>query len=199
MLQIFAVQNGEFRRLARIQEITEQRDAGDFVWIAAQKLSIEEQTTISQYLSVEPKSLAKILERPPSGRYHRYFDFSALHTPICVAEPLLHDEPFIILLSDYIVVTIGSHLPQESIGEVEGTLRNLVETGYKITPSTVAVRIVQEIVEQNATIIREMISQALELGKSYAKVDITELLAEITRLRQLHGELYHRIMEQRSL
>jgi Mg2+ and Co2+ transporter CorA len=199
MIQIFISKNGEFKKLPRIQDIEEQKNAGEFVWIAALSPTMEEQAAISQFLSIEPKSLEKILEKPPSGRYHRYFDFSALHAPIMVVEPFLHDEPFLILLNDHNVVTLGSHLPQEAISEVEGTLRNLVETGYTLTPSTVVVRIVQEIVELNATIIRNMISEALELGRHFAKVDITELLTEITRLRQHQGELYHHIMEQRSL
>jgi len=199
MLNVFVVKNGELQKLARPQDFADQKDAVDFFWIIALNPSSEEQAEISEYLEVDPKSLARILEKPPGGRYHRFYDFSALHLPIMVAEPLLHDKQFLILLNDRNVVTIGSHLPQVAVNEVEGTMHNLVATGVKITPTMVAVRIVQEIVELNSAIIRNLISEALDLGKYFANVDITELLTEITRLRQQQGELYHHLMEQRSL
>ncbi len=198
MLHVFILQDGKFRKLARIEEYEKLRKTASFTWIDGSKLTPEEQASLSFYLGIDSKSLTRVLNQPARGRYHRFFETSALHMPILVAEPLIRTEHSLILIGEKIVASISDYLPIESINEVEETLRNFVETNHRIDPSLVAVRIVQEIVELNTIAIQQVVTPAMEVEKQFEQTELKLLVSEIASFRQVQSIILNNLMEQRN-
>jgi Mg2+ and Co2+ transporter CorA len=199
MLHVFILQDGKFRKLTRVEEYEKHQKTASFTWIEGSKLTPEEQSTLSFYLGIDSKSLTRVLEQPSRGRYHRFYDTSALHIPILVAEPLIRTEHSLILIGEKIIATISDHLSPDSINEVEETLRNFVETGQSISPSLVAVRVVQEIVELNTAAIQQIVTPAMEMEKQLGQIDLKSLVSEIASFRQTQSIIFHHLMEQRNI
>ena len=197
MIQVYYIKEGEFRRLARNEEFQKIWRGLDFIWINAVDPTPEEESLLGLYLSVDAKSLTRVFEESDRGRYHRFYDFSAFHFPIMVAQPVEHVETALVLLGERMLATIGKNVPQDAIIEVEETIRNLVLTQQEVTPSFVAVRIIQEIIERNVVIIDNIVQTSMELEEMYARVDINTLLKEIQRLRRAQNELYQHLTMQR--
>ncbi len=207
MIRIFMVDQGECNRVARLEELAEYSTQPDLLWITVMTPTDTELSSLCHYLSavtsknIDDKSLTAVMQHVPhvSTKYHRFFVFSALHLPLMVAQPNISYKPYLILLGDRVVITIGDHLPLGSLNEVEETIRNFTRAGRQVTASTVTVRILQEIVEMNSEAIRGIVSKATELSGRFTEVDINELLSEITRLRKVLGEAYNHLLDQRGI
>ena len=199
MLQVYYIKNGEFHKLARTEDFQKIWRELDFVWILAVDPSLEEHSQLGLYLSVDPKSIPRVLEHSQRGRYHRFFNFSAFHVPIMIAEPVQHTETALILLGERMVATIAKSIQSDAIEEVEETIRNLVSIEQEVTPSLVAVRIVQEIIERNTIIIDDIVKGSMELEQTLANVDINIILEKIQRFRHLQNEFYQHLTVQRHI
>jgi Mg2+ and Co2+ transporter CorA len=116
-----------------------------------------------------------------------------------MVDPLLHVEPAVILLSEKIVATIGKNIPQDAISEVEETIRNFIATEQEVTPSIVAVRIIQEIIERNSVIIDRIAMSLMQLEERYTAVSTNELLGNIQHIRHQQNEFYQHLTVQRHL
>ena len=197
MIQVYYIKNGEFRKLARTEDFQKIWRDLDFIWISAIEPTPEEESLLGLYLSVDAKSLTRVFEQSDRGRYHRFYEFSAFHFPVMVAQPVPDVETTLVLLGERMVATIGKNIPSDAIGEVEDTIRNLVSIEQQVTPSYVAVRIIQEIIERNIIIINSVVQTTMELEEMYAGVDINTLLKEIQRLRRAQNELYQHLTVQR--
>lgn len=197
MIQVYYIKNGEFRKLARNEDFQKIWRDLDFIWISAVEPTPDEENLLGLYLSVDPKSLTRVFEQSNRGRYHRFYEFSAFHFPVMVAQPVQDVETVLVLLGEQMVATIGKNIPPDAIGEVEETIRNLVSTQQQVTPSYVAVRIIQEIIERNVIIINSIVQTTMDLEEMYASVDINTLLKEIQRLRRTQNELYQHLTVQR--
>jgi Mg2+ and Co2+ transporter CorA len=198
MIQVYYIKNGEFHKLAKSEDFQKIWRNTDFIWISAMTPTTEEYGQLGLYLSVDSKSLSRVLEESHIVRYHRFYEYSAFHVPTIVAEPVQHSEPTLILLGEKMVATVGKNIPPEFIVEVEETLRNLVSAGRLATPSLVAVRIVQEIIERNSIIINQIVKATKELESKYADINIDTLLFEIQRIRSLQNEFYQYLTAQRQ-
>lgn len=197
MIQVYYIKNGEFRKLARNEDFQKIWRGLDFIWISAAEPTPDEESLLGLYLSVDAKSLTAVFEQSNRGRYHRFYDFSAFHFPVMVAQPVPGVETALVLLGERMVATIGKNIPPDAIGEVEETIRNLVSTEQQVTPSYVAVRIIQEIIERNVNLINNIVQTTAKLEELYASVDINTLLKEIQRLRRVQNELYQHLTVQR--
>ncbi len=197
MIQVYFTQKDEFHKLAKGEDFQSIWRQTDFIWISAVNPTPEDYSELGLYLSVDAKSLSRVIEQSQRGRYHRFYDYSAFHMPSMVAEPVHHTEPVLILLGEKIIATIAKTIPTDAIVEVEETLRNLVSIGQRVAPSLVAVRIVQEIIERNALIIDQIVQATKELEARYADINIDTLLAEIQRIRSLQNEFYQHLTTQR--
>ncbi len=198
MLQVYYTRNNEFHKLAKGEDFQKIWRKTDFIWLSAVDPIAEEYSELGLFLSVDSKSLSRVLEQSHKGRYHRFYDYSAFHVPTIVLEPIQHSEPVLILLGEKMVATVGKRIPDDAIVEVEETLRNLVTSGQQVNPSLVAVRIVQEIIERNALIINQIVEATKELESRYADIDINTLLSEIQRIRSLQNEFYQHLTSQRQ-
>lgn len=199
MVQVSYVRNGEFRKLSSKDNFQKLWRELDFIWVHTSKPSKEAQELLGMYLSVDAKSLVRVLEQSTLGRYHRFFNYSAFHVPTMMLDPLLHVEPALILLSEKIVVTFGENIPTDAINEVEDTIRNLIATKQAVTPSIVAVRIIQEIIERNARIIDRVAMDLMQLEERYTAISTKELLDGIQRIRHRQNEFYQHLTVQRHL
>jgi Mg2+ and Co2+ transporter CorA len=199
MLQVYYIKDGEFRKLARNEDFQKIWRELHFIWILAIDPTLDEHSLIAMYLSVDPKSLPRVLEYSQKGRYHRFFDFSAFHVPIMVAKPIQHTETALILLGERMVATIAKSIQPDAIEEVEETIRNLISSKQEVTPSIVAVRIVQEIIERNTIIIDDIVKGSMELEQTIADVDISIILEKIQRFRHLQNEFYQHLTIQRHI
>jgi len=199
MIQVSYVRNGEFRKLSSKEDFQKIWRDLDFIWIHTAQPSLDEQDLLGLYLSVDAKSLVRVLEQSTLGRYHRFFDFSAFHVPTMMIDPLLHVEPALILLSEKIVATFGKNIPSDAITEVEDTIRNLIATKRDVTPSIVAVRIIQEIIERNTKIIDRIAMDLMQLEERYTTISTNELLGNIQRIRHRQNEFYQQLTVQRHL
>ncbi len=197
MITVYYTKNNEFRKLAKNGDFKKVWRDTKFMWISAVNPSTEDYAELGLYLSVDSKSLARVLEQSQRGRYHRFYDYSAFHVPTMVAKPVLHAEPALVLLGEKMVATIGKSIPPDAIVEVEETLRNLVAGEQEVDPSLVAVRIVQEIIERNFLIINNIEQATKELEARYADINISVLLSEIQRIRSLQNEFYQHLTVQR--
>jgi Mg2+ and Co2+ transporter CorA len=195
-MQVYFTKNNEFRKLAKNEDFQKVWRDTEFMWISAVDPSTDDFSDLGLYLSVDSKSLARVLEQSQQGRYHRFFDYSAFHVPTVVAKPVQRAEPVLILLGEKMVATIGRNIPPDAIVEVEETLRNLVTAKQQVDPSLVAVRIVQEIIERNFLIINEIVQSTKDLEARYADININVLLAEIQRIRSLQNEFYQHLTIQ---
>ena len=197
MITVYYIIKGEFRKLAKDEDFQKMWRNTDFIWLSVINPTVEDYTQLGLYLSVDSKSLSRVLEQAHRGRYHRFYEYSAFHVPTIVAEPIQHAEPVLILLGEKIVTTAGKIIPAGAVEEVEETLRNLVTAEMPVSPSLVAVRFVQEIIERNTIIIDEIVYATKELESRYADIDITTLLTEIQRIRSLQNEFYQHLTTQR--
>ncbi len=197
MIQVYYVKKGELRKLARNEDFKKVWRDSDFIWINAVNPTLDEHTLLGLYLSVEAKSLMRIIEESTKGRYHRFYDFSAFHVSTLVAEPFPHTDPSLILLGEKMVATIGDNIQPDAIEEVEETLRNLVSTNQQVTTSVVVVRIVQEIIERNILTIDSIVQSAMNLEEKFADVSLDTLLSEIQRIRHIQNEIYQHLTSQR--
>jgi Mg2+ and Co2+ transporter CorA len=201
------VDQGECNRIARLEELAEYTTQPDLLWVTVMDPNDKELSSLCQYLSevtsknIDIKSLTAVIRDVPpiSTKYHRFYDFSALHLPVMIYNPTVMYKPYLILLGARVVITIGDDLPLESINEVEETVRNFIRAGRPVSTSTVTVRILQEIVEMNFRAIKEIVSKATELSGRFIEVDINELLSEITRLRKTLSESYNHLLNQRGI
>ncbi len=116
-----------------------------------------------------------------------------------ISEPAILYKPYLILLGERIVVTIGGDLPLESINEVEETIRNFTRTGRQVTTSMVCVRVLGEIVELNSKAIQSIVTKSTELSGRFVEVDISELLEEITAVRRSLNDAYNHLLDQRGV
>ncbi|MFX1566144.1 MAG: CorA family divalent cation transporter [Promethearchaeota archaeon] len=198
MIQMYYTQKDEFRKLAKNEDFQKIWRDTDFIWLSVIDPTGEEYNQLGLFLSVDPKSLSRVFERTLEGRYHRFYEYSAFHVPTIVAKPVQHSEPVLILLGEKIVATVGKNIPPDAVEEVEQTLRNLVTAGMEISPSLVAVRIVQELIERNILIINQIVNATKELESKYADISINTLLAEIQRIRALQNEFYQHLTTQRN-
>jgi Mg2+ and Co2+ transporter CorA len=96
-------------------------------------------------------------------------------------------------------MTFGKNIPTGAINEVEDTIRNLIATQQDVTPSIVAVRIIQEIIERNAAIIDRIAMDLMQLEERYTAVSTNELLVNIQRIRHRQNEFYQHLTVQRHL
>lgn len=199
MLQVSYIKDGEFRKLARSEDFQKIWRDLDFIWILAVDPTLDEHSQLGLYLSVDPKSIPRVLEHSQRGRYHRFFDFSAFHVPIGIAQPIQHIETTLILLGERMVATIAKNIQPDAIEEVEETIRNLILIKQEVTPSLVAVRIVQEIIERNTIIIDDIVEGSLELEQTLADVDINVILEKIQRFRHMQNEFYQHLTIQRHI
>ncbi|MFX1317609.1 MAG: CorA family divalent cation transporter [Promethearchaeota archaeon] len=197
MITVYFTKNNEFRKLAKDGDFKKVWRDTEFMWISAVDPSTEEYTELGLFLSVDPKSLVRVLEQSTRGRYHRFYAYSAFHVPTMVAKPVQHAIPVLVLLGEKMVATIGKSIPPDAIVEVEETVRNLVAGEQEADPSLVAVRIVQEIIERNIPIIDEIEQATKELEARYADININVLLTEIQRIRSLQNEFYQHLTTQR--
>lgn len=199
MIQVYYIQNAELRKLAKNEDFQKTWREADLIWIITANPTPEEQNLLGMYLSVDPKSLTRVVEQSNRGRYHRFYDFAAFHVPMMVEEPVQHDEPALILLGERMVSTFGDCVPPDAIGEVEETIRNLISLKQEVTPSIITVRIVQEIIERNAVVIESIVRATTELEERYADITIDALLVEIQRIRHLQNEFYQHLSIQRHI
>ena len=197
MIQVYYTEKGEFHKLAKSADFQKVWRKMDFIWLSAVDPTAEDYNELGLYLSVDAKSLSRVIEQSQRGRYHRFYNYSAFHMPSMVAEPVQHTEPVLILTGEKIVATIGKTIPHDAIVEVEETLRNLVSIGQPLTPSLVVVRIIQEIIERNSIIIDQIVAATKDLEERYADINIDTLLAEIQRIRSLQNEFYQHLTTQR--
>ncbi len=197
MIQVYYIKKGEFRRLARGEDFQKIWRDADFTWLLSIEPSLEDFSQLGLFLSVDQKSLARVMEQAHNGRYHRFYDYSAFHVPTIVADPVQHSEPVLVLLGEQMVATIGKRIQSDAIEEVEETIRNLVSVKQQVSPSIVAVRFVQEIIERNVNIINSIVQATRELEEKYADIDINTLLGEIQRIRLLQNEFYQHLTTQR--
>jgi len=199
MIQVSYVRSGEYRKLSSKEDFQKLWRELEFIWVHIAEPNKEEQELVGLYLSVDAKSLVRVLEQSTLGRHHRFFNYSAFHVPTMMVDPLLHVEPALILLSEKIVVTFGKNIPTDAINEVEDTIRNLIATEQEITPSLVAVRIIQEIIERNAVIIDRIAMDLMQLEERYTAISTNELLVSIQRIRHRQNEFYQHLTVQRHL
>lgn len=199
MLQIYVVQNGDFRKLARNEDFPKYKKKASFIWFSALNPTLDEHNLLSEYLGVDAKSLMRVFEQSTPGRYHRFYDFSAFHVPVLLADPVIHAESALVILGQQTVVTIAKNLQQDALGEVEETIRNLVHLHQSVTPSIIAVRMVQEIIERNVHVIQYLVTPTRELEEKFAEIKLDTLLTEIQRLRYLHNEITQHTTIQRHL
>lgn len=207
MIRIFMVDQGECNRITRLEELAEYTTQPDLLWVTAMDPTDKELASLCHYLSavtsrnIEIKNLTAVMrDIPPiSTKYHRFYDFSALHLPVMVSQPTIMYKPYLILLGARVVITIGDDLPLRGINEVEETIRNFIRGGRPVSTSTVAVRILQEIVEMNFEAIKGIVSKATELSGRFTEVGINELLSEITGLRKTLSEAYNHLLNQRGI
>jgi len=197
MIQVYYTEKKELYKLAKSEDFQKKWRETDFIWISAIDPTPEEYNQLGLYLSVDSKSLSRVLEHSQRGRYHRFYDFSAFHVPTIVTKPVQHSEPVLILLGEKMVATISKQIPADAIVEVEDTLRNLVSAGQKASSSLVAIRIVQEVIERNIIIIDKIVTATKELESKYADIKINALLSEIQRIRSLQNEFYQYLTTQR--
>jgi Mg2+ and Co2+ transporter CorA len=197
MIQVYYIKNEEFHKLAKNEDFRKIWRNTDFIWVSAVDPDTEKYNQLGLYLSVDSKSLSRVVEQTHRGRYHRFYDYSAFHVPTIVTQPIQHAEPVLILLGENMVATIGKMIPTDAIGEVEETLRNLITAGQETNPSIIAVRFVQEIIEQNTLIINQIVNATKELEAKYADININTLLSEIQRIRGLQNEFYQHLTSQR--
>jgi Mg2+ and Co2+ transporter CorA len=197
MITVYYSRKGEFRKLAKDEDFQKIWRDTDFIWLSVIDPTVEDYTQLGLYLSVDSKSLSRVLEQSHRGRYHRFYEYSAFHVPTIVAEPFQHIEPVLILLGEKMIATAGKIIPAGAVDEVEETLRNFVTAKQSVSPSLVAVRFVQEIIERNTIIIDEIVNATKELEARYADISITTLLEEIQRIRSLQNEFYQHLTTQR--
>ncbi|MFX0167916.1 MAG: CorA family divalent cation transporter [Candidatus Hodarchaeota archaeon] len=199
MIQVSYVRNGEFRKLTSKEDFRKLWRDLDFIWVNIAQPNKEEQELLELYLSVDAKSLVRVVEESSLGRYHRFFEYSAFHVPTMKAEPLLHVEPAVILLGEKIVATISSNIPVDAIAEVEETIRNLIATDQDVTPSIVVVRIIQEIIERNVVIINRIAMSTIQLEEQFTDISVKDLLSNIQRIRHYQNEFYQHLTIQRHI
>lgn len=197
MIQLYYIKNKEVHKLAKNEDFQKIWRDTDFIWVSAVDPDTDEYSQLGLYLSVDSKSLSRVVEQTHRGRYHRFYDYSAFHIPTIVTQPIQHVEPVLILLGENMVATIGKMIPTDAVGEVEETLRNLITAGQETNPSIIAVRFVQEIIERNTLIINQIVNATKELESKYADININTLLSEIQRIRGLQNEFYQHLTSQR--
>jgi len=202
MLRLFIIRDGEVRRrTVKLEELEGlgSRIQGDLVWVETVAPTAEEVASLARYLGVDSKSLQKLMDTPPRARYHRFYDYSAFHLPALRADPTILPEHLLLLLHDRTVVTIGSAFTHEALREAKDTLRNMAEAGKPVSPSVVAVRVVQEVVDLNNLVVHFIAGRVMELERQVERVEVSKLLGEISKLRRLMGEAYTVLLDQRSM
>jgi len=199
MLRLLVVREGEIRsRIVRPEEL-EGQARGEVVWVEAVAPTSEEIASLARYLGVDSKGLQGMLGTQPRARYHRFYEYSAFHLPALRADPAIIPEPLLLLIHDWLVVTVSETLSHKALREVEDTLRNIAEAGRPITPSVVAVRVIQEVVDLNNLVVRFIAGKVMELERKVERVEAAKLLDEISRLRRLMEEAYTTMLDQRSM